>query len=129
MKSPFKISVVFIAFLALVGPNRAVAARPGDGGADGDASVEAGAPDDGGSVVADDATGDDSTSSGTSNEVPLACDGALCDTTTGGTTCDIAEEGLGTRGAALPTAAALLLGAVGFGTLRRRARRGEERAR
>ena len=115
MRPSSSILLLFAALVAVLGPSRTLAAGPGDGGTAGDASPEAAAPDDGGSPFADDASSDDGGGSGGAS---LACDGALCDTTTGGTTCGIAR-GVGRGGGAQLVSAALLLGAVGLGTLRR----------
>jgi hypothetical protein len=128
MKCPFRVAVLCVALLAPFGPNRAFAAGSADGGTAGDVAVEGGAPSDDGGLVADDASDDGAVSGGTSGGVPLGCDGALCATTTGGTTCSTAEV-LGSTRAAFPTALALLLGMIGFGTLRRRARPAKERVR
>jgi hypothetical protein len=131
MKRPFGISVFLVAILALFGPSRAFAGGPVDGGMDGDTTVEGGAPSDeaGSPPIADDASGDGPATSGTSAGSALACDGALCSTVTGGTTCAIAV-GLGSsRAAHLSISAALLLGAMGIGTLRRCANRAKGRRR
>jgi hypothetical protein len=127
MKKAFGISVLFVTLLVL-GPRRAFAADPGDGGTDGDALIAGGAPSDGGGPVADDASGDGSVAGGAPSEAPLGCDGALCATVAGDTTCAFAG-GRRSSGASLPTSAALVLAAIGFGARRRRATRERERRR
>jgi hypothetical protein len=134
MRPPFRISVLLSALLALFGPNRALAAGPGDGQANGDVEVEGGAPsDDGasgddGSPAADGASDDATGIVLGPNGHPLRCDGGLCDTTTGGVPCSIAGP-VGSRRASLPMPVGLLVGAVLLGTLLRRARLAKERAR
>lgn len=56
---------------------------------------------------------------GADGGVPLACDGALCDTTNGGT-CDVAPNGLPALGLGGVFALALGLSAVVMGVARRR---------
>jgi hypothetical protein len=129
MKYPFRVSVLCVALLASLGQNRAFAAGPDDGGADGDALVGADVPSDGGSAGSDDASVDGPGGGGTPGAPgALGCDGDLCSTATGGTTCSTAQC-LGSTRVALPTAMALLIGVVGLGTLRRRMRRQQERVR
>lgn len=122
MRSSSGVLLLFAALVALFGPSRALAAGSGDGGSDGDSPLEAAAPEEGGSTLADASSDDGGGYAGPS----LACDGALCDTTTGGTTCGIAD-GIGRGGSAPLVSAALLLGAFGLGTLRRA--RAKERRR
>jgi hypothetical protein len=120
MKPSSGILLIFPALFALLGPGRALAAGPDDGGTDADALAEAAVPDDGSAPSAGDASDDGGTSPGDF----LACDGALCSTSTGGTTCGVAG-GVGRGGGALPVSAALLLGAAGVG-IRRRGRAREQ---
>ena len=108
MKSSLGLSALLAVLLALSGPGRALAAGPGDAG------------DDGGGSVAGDA-GDDGDDGAASADQPpaLACDGALCATDPGFTTCGVAK-GVGTGSTRLTAWASLAVAAVTFGTLRRR---------
>jgi hypothetical protein len=105
--------------LLLLFPSRIAAAATTDGGLDG--SIEAGAP---GELMRDASSNDasDDGSDQTSDEVPLRCDGGLCDTTTGATTCSFAA-GRSTNGGGLPIAVALALLAIGVGRRTRHTRR------
>jgi hypothetical protein len=127
MKSRFGVSLLFVA-LILSHPSRAFATDSVDGGMAGGTPVDAGRPSDGGDVAADDASSDGSAEGGTSNQVPLACDGGLCDTTTGGTPCGVAGA-LGAKNAPASVSLTLLLAVAGLRPLRRRARRAQERTR
>ena len=106
MKSKLRVSLSFVAVLALPGLNGVALAAPPDGGLRLDASTRDGATSDG------------------SSELPpsdLACGGALCQTAPGATTCDV-SRGLGARSAALPISVLLFITAIAAGALLRRAR-------
>jgi hypothetical protein len=92
-------------------PSR-VASAATDGGVD--ASGEAGAP----SELIRDAGASDASAELPPEYAPLKCDGSLCDTTTGETTCSM-SEGRSAKGGAWPFAMVLALAAAGLG---RRAR-------
>jgi MYXO-CTERM domain-containing protein len=107
--------------LALLVSSRIAAAATADGGLD--ASSEAG-----GEVIADagvsDASSDASDDGSAAAEEPpeyspLKCDGSLCDTTTGETTCSM-SEGRAAKGGAWPFVMVLALAAAG---IRRRAQK------
>jgi len=125
MKKAFGISVLSVVFLVSPGGPNAFAADAGDGAADGEALVESGAPLEGGGPGADDASDDGSVSGTASYAAPLGCDGALCATVAGDTTCGIARDRRSSG--ALPLPAAVLLGVFGVGALRRRAMRAKGR--
>jgi hypothetical protein len=127
MKSRFSAWVLLTALLTLLSARRAFAGDPSEGGTDGDVAVEGGAPSDDGGQAAEDASDEAPGPILALNGNPLRCDGALCDTTTGGVPCSIAEP-VGSRGHAPSISVALLIGAVGLGSLRRRARGAKERA-
>ena len=114
MTSTYRVSLCVAAMVACLGPGRALAA---DGGV-ADAATPPGTPDAG--VPASDA----GLTVPTIDDIPLACGGALCDTTTGGTPCSIA--GVGHSGAALSTSGVLCVAAAGAAALSRRARRVRE---
>jgi hypothetical protein len=99
MKAPFRLSFLLAALVVVI-PGGAYAAEPVEAGIDDDAAVD----------------------------TPLRCDGALCDTTTGGTTCNMAGR-FGARGPAPLVPALLLLAAMGVVVARRRSHRTEERTR
>jgi len=101
--------------LALLAPNRVHAAVATDGGFD--AAGEAGAP---AAHTAD--AGANDASDTASNEVPLRCDGGLCDTTTGATACNVAE-GRSHGGAAWPASVVLALAVTRMGRRWRNSRR------
>jgi hypothetical protein len=134
MRPPVRILVLLSVLLVLFGPSPALAAGPGDGQANGDVEVEGsapsddGAPGDDGSPAADGASDDATGIVLGPNGHPLRCDGGLCDTATGGVVCSIAGP-IGSRRVAPPISVALLVGAAGLGTLRRRVRRAKEQAR
>jgi hypothetical protein len=109
MKPLESASVLLALFLLL--PSRVAAAA--DGGVD--ASGEAGAPS---ALIAD--AGTDAASDDTSDQVPLGCDGSLCTTATGATTCAV-SEGHRAQGGAWPFALALAV--VAATGIKRRARR------
>jgi cobalt-zinc-cadmium efflux system outer membrane protein len=126
--------LLLAAALILARPRSAFAAGPNEAGVDGDGAVDdasddSAAPTGDGAATADDGASNDDGSNGTpSRELQLRCDGALCDTTTGGTTCSIAE-GLGKARGALPFSVVAVLAAMALVPLRRRAHRAKERAR
>lgn len=91
----------------------AAEAGTADGGLSGDGAFDEGAPSDGAS---DDATGDDGQSP--SSMVPLACHGALCDTTNY-TACNVADSPA-ERGAARPISVLLLVAGLAFARSRTR---------
>jgi hypothetical protein len=109
MKRSLQGALLLLALLLLV-PSRVAAAT--DGGVD--TSGEAGAP---GKVVTD-AGASDASDELPPEYSPLKCDGSLCDTTTGETTCSM-SEGRSAKGGAWPFAMVLGLAAAGIG---RRAR-------
>jgi len=90
-----------------------------DGGSSGDGASDDGVPSD---VAADDATGANGQSP--SSTVPLACDGALCDTTNY-TACNVADDPAESR-AARPISVLLLV--AGMALARSRTRRQTEGA-
>lgn len=102
--------------LALLVSSHLAVAAASDGGMD--ASGEAGAP---GKVVGDAGA---SAALEPPEYSPLKCDGSLCDTTTGETTCSM-SEGRSAKGGAWPFVMALALAAAG---IRRRAQRSVRRA-
>jgi len=118
MKSSWAVGLFFGVLLSAFRPGRIAVAASGDGGINRDAATEMGMP---GDAQAPTAQG------GNSDQTPLACDGALCATATGGTPCSIA--GFGTKRAPLPRSGTLVLSALGLGALGRRMRRERERAR
>jgi MYXO-CTERM domain-containing protein len=101
---------LLLALLVLV-PSRVASASIDSGG---DTSGEAGAP----SEPIRDAGASDASAELPPEYAPLKCDGSLCDTTTGETTCDM-SQGRSAKGGAWPFAMVLALAAVG---IRRRAR-------
>jgi hypothetical protein len=112
-------ALLLVALLVLLVPSRVAAAAATDGGID--ASSEAGAA----GELMPDASASDASDDGpatTSDEVPLRCDGALCDTTTGATTCDFAE-GRSPSGGGLPVAVVLGFAAMRIGRRARNTRR------
>jgi len=118
MKAFFSL-LVFAAAIILAHPQRAFAADAGEGEMDGEAAMD-------GEDAADAAVDDDG--GAPSNELPFRCGGALCDTTTGGTTCS-AAPGLERGGDALPISVVAILALVAFWPLRRRAGRTTEHPR
>lgn len=113
MTSTYRISLCVAAVIACLGPGRALAADAGrsDAGTP-PVTRDAGAAGDAGPKVV---TIDDS---------PLACNGALCDTTTGATLCSIA--GVGRASEALSISGALCAAAAAVTAFSRRARRAGE---
>jgi hypothetical protein len=103
--------------LALLVSSRVATPATADGGVDASSS-EAGAP---GEVVRDAGVNDASNDASDTGSVelppeysPLACDGALCDTTTGETACSMSEGRTG-KGGAWPFVMVLALAAIGIG--------------
>jgi hypothetical protein len=123
MKPSLWIALLVAGFLTLLAPRRALAAGTTDAGPSGATGSEAGAL---GAPETDAGTSNDAgTDAGMSSDgVPLRCDGALCDTTTGGTPCSFRGR-IGTDGRA-PIALALFFALIGVG---RRARRAKGRTR
>jgi hypothetical protein len=104
---------------------RAFAAGPGDAADESTSSDAETSGGDGSGPLADDA-GD---AGAASNPAPaLACDGALCATDPGFTTCGVAR-GVGTDGDPWPASAARAVAALALAALRRRRAHDEERAR
>jgi hypothetical protein len=98
--------------LALLATSRVVSAAVADAGLD--ASSQAGAP---GQLAADSGAtdaSDDASAELPPEYAPLKCDGSLCDTTTGETTCSI-SEGRSAKGGAWPFVMVLALAAAGIG--------------
>ena len=103
--------------LALLVSSRVVAAAPTDGGLD--VSSQAGAP---GELITDAGASDASDAALPPEYAPLKCDGSLCDTTTGETTCNM-SEGRSAKGGAWPFVMLLALAAAGIRRREQSARR------
>jgi hypothetical protein len=108
---------LLLLLLALLVSSGVATAATADGGLDASSS-EAGAPGElvTGAGVSD--ASDDGPAELPPEYAPLKCDGSLCDTTTGETTCSL-SEGRSAKGGAWPLVMVLMLGALGIG---RRAR-------
>jgi hypothetical protein len=102
---------LFLLALLLLGSfvtDRVARAATADGGVN--ALGEAGAPSE---LVKDAGASDASDAALPPEYAPLKCDGSLCDTTTGETTCNM-SEGRPARGGAWPFAMLLMLAAAGI---------------
>jgi hypothetical protein len=104
---------LLLLLLALLLSSRVATAATADGGIDASSS-EAGAP---GELVPDAGVSDASDDGSVElppEYAPLKCDGSLCDTTTGETTCNM-SEGRSAKGGAWPFVMVLALAAAGIG--------------
>ncbi|MCL2779123.1 MAG: hypothetical protein FWD73_14085 [Polyangiaceae bacterium] len=106
--TPLRIVIVVVLLLVVLSPRGAVA-------------DDAGVDDAGADTSSTDADAGDASDEGGDSEVPLACDGGLCDTTVGSTTCAMPQGKV--DGAPVAAAACTALAAVISRRFRRPSRR------